>query len=194
MRASLLLALVWIVPALASLGCSQDEEDGAAADEPAIVVLTEENFRTLLTAEDVAKVMTGGVALNTRVLDLKKLAESSDPQQVVAIDSFYALVYETEDRNRSMTFAVTDFDSRDSAQDHPEKVKSGTTGLSMVDTPIGDVSTGAWVNTEGKGSIIVFIKGDKAVSLQTANPDGEQPLTDLDGLETLAKIVERKLL
>ncbi len=45
----------------------------------------------------------------------------------------------------------------------------------------------------GVGGLIVFRKGGNAVTLHTAQPDGEEYLVSLEGLEELARRVARKL-
>jgi len=111
------------------------------------------------------------------------------------MDSFYGLSFQTEDGMKAITLAAIDFDSQASAQNHFENVKSETQEPSFdtMDPPIGDASAEVEVNAQGIGSMVVFIKGDKVVQLHTAQPNGEQVLTDLEGLENLAEIVEKKL-
>ena len=59
--------------------------------------------------------------------------------------------------------------------------------------PIGDVSGQVEVNAGGIGSMIVFMSGDKLVSMHTAQPRGQAPLLSLDDLEELATLVVNKL-
>ena len=39
----------------------------------------------------------------------------------------------------------------------------------------------------------MFVKGDNVVTLHTAQPDDEQPLVNLDGLEQLTEMVKQRL-
>ena len=65
--------------------------------------------------------------------------------------------------------------------------------MQVMDSPIGDASFEIEVNAQGIGSMLVFIKGDKLVSLHTAQPEGEGPLLSLEGLEDLADLVASRL-
>ena len=62
-----------------------------------------------------------------------------------------------------------------------------------VNPPSGDESFAIQVNEVGVGVLFVFKKGDKAVTFHTAQPDGDEPLINREGLEELAGTVERKL-
>jgi len=176
-----LLVLLFVISTLVLAGCCPKQ---------GFETLTEENFKMLLTLEDVETVLIAGVPLQTEFYDYKKMAESLDPEQAAVMDSWYGLSFQTEDGMKAITLAAMDFDSQASAQNHFEKVKSE---LDTMDPPIGYASAEAEVNAQGIGSMVVFIKGDKVIQLHTAQPDGEQPLTDLEGLENLAEIVEQKL-
>ena len=138
--------------------------------------LTEDKFRDLMTIEDVETHLTAKVSLMTEVRDFKDMAGRVDPSQVEKMDSWYGMTIEAADGGQGMTFSVIDFDSTSSAQDHFEKMKSETPGMQAMDTPIGDASSEIDVNAQGIGSMLVFKKGDKVVSLHTAQPEGQQPL------------------
>ena len=172
------------------LGDFSDQEPGPT---PSGVVPAEEAFKALLTLFDVEKLLTTAVRLNTDVTDFKAMAEVVDPAQVQNMDSFYVLSFQTEDRMKGMTFSVIDFDSEASAQGHFEKVNSETPGMQDMDSPIGDASVEVEVNAQGVGSMLVFIKGDNLVMLHTAQPDDQEPLLSLEGLEELAKVVASRL-
>ena len=58
-----------------------------------------------------------------------------------------------------------------------------------MDPPIGDASIEVEVNAQGIGSMLVFIKGDRLVSLHTAQPDDQEPLVSLSSLKELAELV-----
>ncbi len=183
LRGLKLLALILTVLIVTLAGCAQQ----------GIKTLTEDNFKTLLTVEDIESVLTSIVVLKTEFFDYKKMAESVDPAQVVNMDNWYGMGFATEDGMKGLTFAVVDFGSQTSAQDHFEMMIAETPGLEIMSSSIGDTSAEVEVNAQGFGSIVVFIKGDKVIQLHTAQPDGEQPLTDLNGLEKLAKIAEGRL-
>jgi hypothetical protein len=155
--------------------------------------LTEDQFKTLLTVEDIESVLTSVVVLNTEFFDYKKPAESVDPAQVVNMDSWYGMGFNTQDGMKSLTFSVIDFDSQTSAQDHFEKTTAQTPGLEIMSLPIGDASAEVEVNAQGIGSIVVSIKGDKFIQLHTAMPVGEEAFVDLEGLEELVRTAESRL-
>ena len=160
---------------------------------PSGVVPAEEAFKALLTPFDVEKLLTTAVRLNTDVTDFKAMAEGVDPAQVENMDSWYGLVIDAADGTKGITFSVIDFDSTPSAQGHFETVKTETPGLQDMDSPIGDASVEVEVNAQGIGSMLVFIKGDVLVMLHTAQPDDQEPLLSLEGLEELAKLVASRL-
>ena len=176
-----LLVSVFAISTLVLAGCCPKQ---------GFETLTEENFKTLLTVEDVEGVLLAQVPLTTEFYDYKEMAESVDPEQVADIDSFYGLSFQTDDGMKAITLAAIDFDSQASAQNHFENV---TQGMHVMDPPLGDASAEVELNAQGIGSMVVFIKGDKVIQLHTGQPDGEQALTDLEGLENLAEIVAQKL-
>ncbi|MFQ5969190.1 MAG: hypothetical protein ACE5J2_01660 [Nitrososphaerales archaeon] len=153
--------------------------------------IAEEHFKTLLTKEDVEKVLTSHVELDTKFHDMKKIAESVDPEQVANMDSFYNLSFNSKNRTGSLSFSMIDFDSQTSAQKHFGTIKSVMPGSQIMDPPIGDASFEVEVNTQEVGSFVIFIKADKVIELHTASL--AEPIVDLKGLEGLAKIVEERL-
>ncbi len=155
--------------------------------------LTEGRFKAMLTVEDIEGVLTSIVVLDTEFFDYKKTAGAVDPAQVVNMDSWYGMGFDTEDGMKGLTFSLIDFDSQASAQDHFENMRAQTPGLETMSLPIGDISAEVEVNAQGVGSIIVFLKGRKRIQLHTAMPAGEEALVDLEGLEELARIVESRL-
>lgn len=182
----LLLVLLLSIVLIAS--CANQEQE----TQPNQSSLTEEEFKSLLTAQDVQQVLVSQVELNTQFYNYKEMAESTDPQQVVAMDSFYGLSFQTGDGTKSMTLAVIDFDSTSLAEQHFQKVKIASE-LESMQEPVGDDSFAKQLNSEGMGSIVIFLKGDRFVQLHTAMPVGESPIVDLSGLEELANKVEGKL-
>ena len=49
------------------------------------------------------------------------------------------------------------------------------------------------MNAGGIGSNVIFLRGDKLVTLHTGMPDGAEALTDLAGLRELARTIDRRL-
>jgi hypothetical protein len=157
------------------------------------IALTEDKFTDLMTIEDVETLLTAKVSLKAEFRDFKDMAGRVDPSQVEKMDSWYGMTIEAADGGPAMTLPVIDFDSTSSAQDHFETMKSETPGMQAMDSPIGDASFEIEVNAQGIGSMLVFIKGDKLVSLHTAQPDGQRPLMPLEGIEELAELVASRL-
>ena len=182
------LLLVLLLPAVLAASCASQEQE----TQPNQSSLTEEEFKSLLTVQDVQQVLVSHVELNMQFYNYKEMAESTGPQQVVAMDSFYGLSFQTGDGIKSMTLTVIDFDSSSSAEQHFQKVKTESK-LESMQEPIGNGSFAKQLNSEGMGSIVIFLKGDRFAQLHTAMPVGESPIVDLSGLEELANKVEGKL-
>ena len=176
-------------PTVVQVGMSATEGVG----ESTASTLTEEKFMTLLTVEDLRGVLTTEISSQTPLLDYKEMAIRVDPAQVVNIDSWYGLGFQSEDGMRGMTLSAIDFDSVVSAQAHFEMMKSETPEMQDMLLPIEDASIQIEVNAQGIGSMLVFIKGDKVVLLHTAQPEGQRPLLPLEGLEELAELVASRL-
>jgi hypothetical protein len=147
---------------------------------------------SLLTEKDVEKVLESQINITSKFSDYKKMAESINPNNVINMNSFYGLSFQTEDGMKVITFSVIDFDSISSAQQHFQKVMNESE-LENMKTSIGDSSIEKEYNSQGVGSILVFKKENKVISLHTAMPENEKPLTNLKGLEELAKIVDERL-
>ena len=155
--------------------------------------LTEDSFKGLMTIKDVETLLTSKVTLKADFRELRDMAEGVNPAQVEKMDSWYQMTIDAVDGGKGMTFSVIDFDSTSSAQDHFEKMKSETPGMQDMDSPIGDASIEIDVNAQGIGSMLVFIRGDKLVSLHTAQPEGQRPLLSLESLKDLADLVASRL-
>ena len=154
----------------------------------------EEAFTSLLTLFDIEPLLAAPVdGLGSELIDYKAMAEQVDPAQVTNMDSWYGLSTETSAGTKGMTLSVIDFDSAPSALAHFGIVKSGTPGMQDMTQPIGDASIQLELNAQGIGSMLVFLSGDRVVSLHTAQSDDQQPLVSLEGLEALARLVASRL-
>jgi len=158
-----------------------------------VSAITEESFMALLAGGDIQGVLKTVVPLTTRFYDYKEMAVVSDPSQVENMDTFYGLSFQTHDGFKGVTFLAIDFKSETEARDHFEKVKSETPRMQDMSPPIGNASAQVDLDGGGVGSILIFVKGDKALSFHTARPDGQQPLMSLEMLENLAKLVASRL-
>lgn len=172
-----LLAVIAVaVPACAS----------AESDAPAPQVVAVAGYVPLLTAEDVARVVGGGASLSTDVRNMKAAAAAVDSAQVVNMDSWFSVTFQSLDPIRGLVLSVMDFNSSRAAQEHFDRVVAETPGLIIMDVPIGDISANAVFNNQGFGSILMYRQADIFVSLHTAQPQGVDPLMPLEGLAVLA--------
>ncbi len=175
------------------IGGTITEGHGAAGPTPSALLFTGEAFRALLAIEDVYDgLLDPSERLDTELRDFKEMAERIEPAQVEKIDSWYGLTLEAADGTKGMTFSVIDFDSESAALDHYGTMTSEP-GLQGMASPIGEASAQVEVNANGIDSMLVFLKGDKVVSLHTAQPEGQEPLLSLESLEELAELVASRL-
>ncbi len=168
---------------------------GCSGTEP-IDMVTEENFQTLITLEDdVRGLLLREQEINVDVRDTRVLAGSVDAELVLKVESWYTVAFESLDRNKQMLMSVIDYVSEAEALDHVEGMKTNLPDLpiQMMNQPIGEESFQILVDDPGVGALIVFKKGDKAVTLHTAQPDGDEHLVSYEGLEELAHRVAGKL-
>ena len=164
-----------------------------APAEPGIDTATVDKFMSLLTIEDVDKLLTTKVPLKANLIDFREMAKLSDPSQVVNIDNWYGLIIEAVDGTNGLLFTVIDFDSETSARTHFEKVTSEPPGMQEMVPPIGDASAKIEVGAEGIGSMLLFKESDKIITLHTTKSEGEQPLVPLERLEEMAELVASRL-
>ena len=150
----------------------------------------EEAFSNLLTLLDVEPLLAAPQHLGSEIIDYKKGAEEVNPSQVVNTDSWYGLVVTATGSGAAMTFGVIDFVSVSVAKEHYGLVMEGMTSMT---TPIGDASAEIEVNAQGIGSMLVFIYGDKVVSLHTTQAAEYEPLVSLEGLKDMADLVKSRL-
>ncbi len=166
-----------------------------SGSEP-IETVTEENFQTLITLEDdVRGLLLRKQEINVDVRDTRVLVDSVDAELVLKVESWYTVAFESIDRNKQMLMSVIDYVSEAEALNHVEGMKTNLPDLpiQMMDQPIGDASFQILMDDLGVGGLIVFQKGDKAVTLHTAQPEGEEHLISYEGLEELARRVAGKL-
>lgn len=166
------------------VACSNDKEP-----------VTEEQFRSLLTADDILDLVDEDVTFETMFNDIRKAAAEVQSSLVASIDRAYALIFSTEDGTKGLTLTLTDFDSKDAAKEKYEQVKTATgpppfTDMSPV---IGDASVRLTRDDRGIGSIIMFIDGDRSVTVHTTLGAPVDPLISLDDLKKLAIMAEERL-
>ena len=206
MRQLVLLSPMFVAMAVLA-GCSGGGEAEDPADKsligqtqylvqpPASFTMSESFFLSLLTAEDIDRVMDAAVPLKAELHDFKDITESVvGTPQVFPMDSGYALEFATEDGESGVWLGVVDLESTTAAAGQYDLVKRQTIPApEIMVPPIGHASAELESETGKIGSNIVFFKRDKLVTLHTTRPEGEQPLIDLEGLRTLARLVEQKL-
>ena len=191
--------VMWVIILMALPISSSDNK----SPSPSVVTvgvdstITEDKVMTLLTEEDVRRVLTAQVPLTTRFYDYKSLA-GADAAQVENMDRWYGLVVGTAEGDKGITLSVMDFDSAASAQDHFERMKAemkseSTPGMRDILPPIGNAALEVEVNAQGIGSILVFLNGDNLVQLHTSQPDDQESLLSLEGLKELAELVASRL-
>ena len=158
-------------------------------------VLTAEQFRSLLTVQEVQEVLTESQGLKeTQFLDIKKLMDSRDVQQTFPMDSGFSIFFINHDGSKSVRLGVFDLESTVAASNQYEEIKEQTAPeLEVMTTPIGHASAQMVANAAGIGSNIVFLRSDILVTLHTGMPEGTEPLTDIAGLEELAKIIDQRI-
>ena len=163
--------------------------------------INEDQFMNLLSLEEVESVLIEKEELQQYAFtDIKMLLDSRIDtqrvavQQVFPLDSGYSVFYGNKQETKSIRFAVLDMNTLVDATNQYEEIKSSTEPpLQVMESPIGHASAEIDANIAGLGSNIVFIKGDKLITLHTIMPEGELPLTGLEGLRQLARIIEQKL-
>ena len=182
-------------------------DDGGALPEPAPTLpstleedagptfLTGDDFRTLLAVEDIEPVLRERADLKTaELIDLKKMLDARGVQQMFPLDSGFSIFFVNESETKSIRLGVFDMKSLVGATSQYEEVKANTEPeLEVMVPPIGNASSQMEANAGGIGSNVVFLRGDKLVTLHTGVPEGEDALTDLAGLRELARIIDERL-
>ena len=151
-------------------------------------------FSGLLTNDDIRALLETDPSLKDRrrMYDYKAMAEKTDPALVAEMDSFYGISFETTS-GLGLTLSTIDFDTASWASSHFQRILSEDASLAAMDLRIGDLSARSEVNMSGVGSMVLFLNGDKVVSLHTTMGLDDQPLIPLEGLESLARLVEQRL-
>ncbi len=201
------------VPALATLAAVLAACGGSTAEPPtpgpsstptpAIPIATtsdgaldEAGVRALLTVDEVRSKLAQDVTIEPRIQDTRAMAEAVDPFQVIAMDSWYTLPFLTEDGSAGVILDVIDFDFPVSARDHWARIlieQTTEVGFQSIEPGIGEGAIGAEFNSNGIGSIVVFVYDQWVVSLRTVMPEGEDPIVEFDDIKALARMVRERL-
>lgn len=173
--------------------CSTDEEpsaqDDAGAQQP--------------TANSVPKVVLNFATcegfLDDPVPDLvSKTQELTEPgsNNNPAVETMCSVSHQTPDATKAMTLTVTKFGSNGAADSQYNLVKTSLAtddAVQLTEGVDGPQSFQAVVDNLGVGSFVVVQKGLVVISLHTAMPTGETPISDPDELLEIAKGVTAKL-
>lgn len=166
--------------------------------------VTEASFSSLLSIDDLNAVASREVSASPTLRDYKQLAENVVPNQVVNINSWYGHDYASSNGKGEMTFSLIDFKSNEAARLRYAETRSSNqkdpfmTGnvpvtFQKMNPPIGDASMGLSSNVNGLGPMVIFLKGSRLVQLHTAQSQAAEPLFSIEGLQSLARIIEAKL-
>ncbi|MBI2829693.1 MAG: hypothetical protein HYX81_00880 [Chloroflexi bacterium] len=154
--------------------------------------LTETKFKHLLSVNEVEKAAAEEVKLEMKFYNYKKMVAEVDPEQVKQVESFFGMIFHTQDELKAVTLNVVEFDSDTLAQQYLAKAKNESELGSMAE-PIGDSSLLKEFNERGLGSIIVFKKGRIIGEILSSMPDGASPLLTAETLERLTRKVAQQL-
>lgn len=164
--------------------------DGASDADP--LGITEEKMLTLLTVEEVQKVVSLPVQPSA-VLDNKSLTEAQDPAQVASMNSWFSRFFATENTGQALILRVVDYRFPSAAQGQFGFV-AVEQGLKSTNPIIGDGS--AVIEFEGDviDAVLIFYKGDKYVQMESiVLAKVETRLINLEGLAELARIIASRL-
>ena len=133
-----------------------------------------------------------GPELVSLTQELTEPATTNNP----AVETMCSVSHQSTDATKAITLAVTRFDSLGAADKQYDLVRSSM----QVDDAVqfeegvdGDRSFQAVVNGAGVGSFVVVQKGLVVISLHTAMPTGETPLSNPAEMLEIAKGVSAKL-
>lgn len=133
-----------------------------------------------------------GSDLVSRTQGLTEPASNDTPP----VETMCSLSHQTADATKAITLAVTKFDSNGSANSQYNLVRAGLSAddaVQFTEGVDGPRSFRAVVDDVGVGSFVVVQKGLVVISLHTAMPTGETPLSEPDELLEIAKGVTAKL-
>jgi len=198
------LVLLFVVPVSSSTGVGEqaqpqpivettvmpDPSSGSAGAAIKSTGMTLESFEDLLTLEDI-KSVSPIEDLDSEITDYKEQAGRVDPAQVQDIRSWYGFTASFRGGNPGLTMTVIDFDSVTAASRHYEFVAGDD--LLPMDSTVGDLSALAEFNSQGIGSMLVFIQGNAMVSVHTTVDAGQPPLMTRENLEEMANLVSGRL-
>lgn len=207
-RLTPILLVAALAIALASAACTSspaadpvapaDTPVATPADTPEPVVVKPEptgdaaELAALLGLEDVLAVIGDDVALTVKLVDQQAIDDSEAPVPVDAIEKWGVVVFQSPGAGPAIVFSVMALVTEQDAQTvffNAEREMS----QQSVFTDLGGYHVAVEPNESGLGSLIMFVRGDRVITLSATLPSAGEPLTDLAGLTSLAKTVSQRL-
>jgi hypothetical protein len=116
-----------------------------------------------------------------------------DPQQAVGVVSWLGIVFSQRADGGQITVAVIEYANAADAAARYDEVRFES-GMGESSDSIGERSASLAVDGAGLGSVVIFLKYNKAVLLTTATALTDPvPLVDIDGLREIARIAAARL-
>ena len=178
-------------------GCSESKSRVINSTPRSIELLPKDHFKSLLTLEDIQNVSKKNDVTKIQYIDLKKISADTDLNQIESINSWYGTSFEIQNGKERISFSVINFESEISAKKHFEKTTLNPPYAgqnSEVNSTIGDTSLQTNLNAQGIRDVILFVKGNKVVSLSSNQSHENNFAVDIDDLVKLAVIVEHRLM
>ncbi len=190
-----LLAIAGLVLALVVFaGCSSPdlEATSTARAAPTPTTVSELGVLDLLSSAEIGQVTSEDVSFK-QVRDMKALLAEETPERFKGVDAWFSVSYSDRSENRSVSLSVIDFDRAFTANASLHGFRLGLSAEAM-EYPVGDSSATAVMGEPATAAIVIFVKGDKHIQIFSDVFEGsDPPLTDIDGLLELARLVESRL-
>jgi hypothetical protein len=142
------------------------------------------DLATLLSVAEVQAAFPELTSITTNQVDFYAMAQNVDPVQVVGMDAFKGLVFQSGDGG-GLTLSVVDFASADLADAY---LTLSTEGL---DASTVEGSEQAFQGQGGGGTAVIAKRGDLAVSINTSGLSGSD--AELEAVKELAALALSRL-
>ena len=191
-KTPVILTVLIILIILIGVGFAISGDSSVEPSSVADTIIDETTFRNLLTQDDVEKVLTEETTmLSLEFTDLYAVGNSSLPDAVVDLDSWYGMRFVDSEGGNDISLNVMDTVSQDAAEKRMDKLQ-GAFGVYPIENIVGERTSGEELNSDSIGSVIFFSQGDRVVVLQTSMFNEQDPITDFDGLVELAQIISQR--
>lgn len=192
-KTPIVFTVLIILIILIGVGFVISRDSSVEPSSVADTIIDETIFRNLLTQDDVEKALIDEtVTLSLEFTDLYAIGNSSLPDAVADLDSWYGMRFIDSEGENDISLNVIDTVSQDAAEKRMDKLQ-GAFGVGPVENIIGERTSGEEINSDSIGSVIFFSQDDKVVVLQTSMLNEQEPVTDFDGLVELAEIISQRL-